>query len=62
MIKVAGGTIENEAKWQKDGLCGMLLGTFGTSLLEKWLTGKYMHADDGFLQAGGEMIRAGHDF
>ena len=40
----------------------MLLGTFGTSLLEKWLTGKYMHADDGFLQAGGEMIRAGHDF
>ena len=32
--------IENEAKWQKGGFLGMLLGTPGVSLLGKLLTGR----------------------
>ena len=36
-----GQTIKNEAKEQKGGFPGMLLGTLGVSLLGNQLTGKY---------------------
>ena len=39
-IKGVSETIKNEAKGQKDGFLGMLLGTLGASLLGNLLTGK----------------------
>ena len=39
-IKGVSETIQNEAKGQKDGFLGMLLGTLGASLLGNLLTGK----------------------
>ena len=46
----------NEAKEQKEGFLGMLLGTVGASLLGNLLTGKAT------IRAGEGTIRAGHDF
>ena len=41
LIKVVSETIKNEAKKQKGGFLGMLLGTLSTSLLRNLLTGIY---------------------
>ena len=49
LIKGVNETIINEAKEQKEGFLGMILGTLGTSLLGNLLTGK-------------GTIRAGQDF
>ena len=46
----------NEAKEQKEGFLGMLLGTVGASLLGNLLTGKAT------IRAGEGTIRADHDF
>ena len=52
-IKGVSETIQNEAKEQKDGFLGMLLGTLGASLLGNLLTGKgVMGADEGTIRAG----------
>ena len=40
LIKIVSETIKNEAKEQKGGFLGMLLGTLGASLLGNLLTGK----------------------
>ena len=40
LIKGVNETIINEAKEQKEGFLGMILGTLGTSLLGNLLTGK----------------------
>ena len=40
LIKGVSETIKNEAKKQKGGFLGMLLGTLGASLLGNLLTGK----------------------
>ena len=45
--------IKNEAKEQKGGFLGMLLGTLGASLLGNLLTGKgTIRASEGAIQAG----------
>ena len=49
-------TIKNEAKQQKGGFLGMLLGTLGASLLGNLLTGKDR------ISAGEGTVRAGQDF
>ena len=49
-------TIKNEAKEQKGGFLGMLLGTLGVHLLENVLTGK------GTNRAGKGTVRAGENF
>ena len=56
LMKGLNKTIKNEAKEQKDGFIGMLLGTLGASLLGNLLTGK------GTIRAGECLIRAGQDF
>ena len=53
LIKGITETIKNEAKEQKGGFFGMLLGTLGTSLLGNLLKGK------GTFRAGGVTLRAG---
>ena len=40
LIKGVSETIKNEAKEQKGGFLGILLGTLGASLLENLLTGR----------------------
>ena len=55
-IKGVSETIKIEAKEQKGGFLGMLLGTLGSSLLGKLLTGK------GKIRAGEGTIRAGEKF
>ena len=56
LIKGVSETIKNEAKEQKGGFLGMLLGTLGASLLGNLLTGK------GIFRAGEGAIRADQDF
>ena len=56
LIKVINKTFKNEAKEEKVGFLGMLLGTLGTSLLGNLLTGK------GSIRAGEGIVRAGQDF
>ena len=56
LIKGVSETIKNEAKEQKGGCLGMLLGTLGASLLGNLLTGK------GIFRAGEGAIRADQDF
>ena len=56
LIKGVSETIKNEAKEQKGGFLGMLLGTLGASLLGNLLTGK------GTIKAGEGTVRAGQDF
>ena len=53
LIKGVSEIIENEAKEEKSGFFGMLLGTLGVSLLGNLLTGK------GVMRAGESTIRAG---
>ena len=55
LIKGVSEAIKNEAKEQKGGFLGMLLGTLGASLLGNLLTGKDT------IRAGESTIRAGHD-
>ena len=56
LIKGTSETIKNEAKEQKRGVLGMLLGTLGASLLGNLLT------VNGTIRAGEATIRAGQDF
>ena len=56
LIKVDSEEIKNEAKEQKGGFLGMLLGTLGASLLESWLIVK------GTIGAGEGIIRVGENF
>ena len=56
LIKVDSEEIKNEAKEQKGGFLGMLLGTLGASLLESWLIVK------GTIRAGEGIIRVGENF
>ena len=56
LIKGVSEAIKNEAKEQKGGFLGMILGTLGASLLGNLLTGK------GTIRVGEGTIRAGHDF
>ena len=56
LIKSVSEIIKNEAKEQKGGFLGMLLGTLGASLLGNLLTGKAK------IRAGEGAIRAGQDF
>ena len=56
LIKGVSETIKNEAKEQKGGFLGMLLGTLGASLLGNLLTGK------GIFRAGEGAIRADQNF
>ena len=56
LIKDVSQTIKNEAKEQKGGFLGMLLGTVGASILGHLLTGK------GTIRAGESTIRAGENF
>ena len=56
LIKCVSETIKNEAKEQKRGFLGMLLGTLGASLLGNLLTSKDT------IRAGEGRIRAGEKF
>ena len=56
LTKGTSETIKNEAKEQKRGVLGMLLGTLGASLLGNLLT------VNGTIRAGEATIRAGQDF
>ena len=56
LIKSVSETIKNEAKEQKGGFYGILLGKLGASLLKNLLTGK------GTIRAGEGTTRAGQDF
>ena len=63
LIKGVSETIENEAKEQKAGYLGMLLGTLGASLLGNLLTDRgAMRAGEGRIKAGEGKVRAGQDF
>ena len=65
LIKGVSETIKNEAKEQKGAFLGMLLGTFGASLLGNLLTGKgKIRASKGAIgtSRGRGRIRAGQDF
>ena len=56
-------TVQNEVKEQKGGFLSMLLGTLGTSLLEKRLTGKGVVAKGQgrrINRAEEEVIKAGY--
>ena len=53
LIKGVSGTIQNEAKEQKEGFLRLLLGTLGACLLVDILAGKGMNrAAEGFRRAG----------
>ena len=54
LLKEVSETIQNEAKEQKGGFLGMLLGSLGASLLGNILVGK------GINRAGEGIIRAGY--
>ena len=56
LIKGIRKTIKNEAKEQKGGFLGILLGTSGARLLGKLLTCK------GTIRADEDTVRAGQDF
>ena len=58
LIKGVSKIIKNEAKEQKGGFFGLLLGTLGASLLRNLLTGKETTA----MSQGRGAIRAGQDF
>ena len=53
LIKGVSETIKNEAKEQKGGIIGMLLGTLGATLLGNLLTGKStIRETEGTIRAG----------
>ena len=55
LIKGVSEIIQKEAKEQKTGFLGMLLGTLGASLLGNMLTGQEVdRAGDGIIRAGYE--------
>ena len=58
LIKGINETIKNEAKEQKGGFLGMLLGTLGPSLLKNLLTSQ----GRGAIWAGEGTIRADQEF
>ena len=65
LIKCINQTIQNEAKEQKGGFLGMLLGTLGASLLGNLLASKGALAKSqgwGTIRAGEGTIRTGQDF
>ena len=63
LIKGVTKTIKNEAKEQRSGFLGMLLGTIGASLLGNILTGKgVIRAGDGTIEAGEGTFRPGQKF
>ena len=72
LIKSVSETIKSEAKEQKGGFLGMLLGTLGASLLGNLITGKgvvatgqgrgTIRAGEGTFRAGEGTVRAGQDF
>ena len=63
LIKDISITIKNEAKWQKGGFLGILLGTLGASLLWNLLTGKgAIRAAEETIRASENPNRAGQDF
>ena len=65
LIKCINQTIQNEAKGQKGGFLGMLLGTLGASLLGNLLASKGALATSqgwGTIRAGEGTIRTGQDF
>ena len=63
LIKDVSQTIKNEAKEQKGGFLGMLLGTLGASLLGNLLTSNgIIRAGEGTVRAGEGTIRAGQIF
>ena len=63
LVKGVSKTTENEAKEQKRGFVGMLLGTLGASSLRNLLTGKStIKAGEGTFRTGGGSVRADQDF
>ena len=63
LIKGVSETIKNEAKKQKGGFLGMLLGTLGASLLGNLLTNKgTIIAGEETIRSGEGTIRTGQDF
>ena len=54
LIKGVTETVTNEAKEQKGGICGMLLGTLGSSLLGNLLTGKGVNKKGKGIAGAGE--------
>ena len=65
LLKGVSETIQHEAKEQRRGFLGMLLGTLGASLLgdilSKGLSGKgVIRAGEGTIRAGDGTIRAGY--
>ena len=63
LIKGVSQTIKNEAKEQKGGFLGMLLGTLGASILRNLLRGKgTIRAGEGTIRAGEGTVRAGQNF
>ena len=72
LIKGVSETIRSEAKEQKGGVIGMLLGTLGASSLGNLWTGKgviatgqgqvIIRAAEGTFIAGEGIVRAGQDF
>ena len=60
LLKGVSKTIENEAKEQRGGFLGMLLGTLGASLLGNFSTGGKgkMRVGDGIVRAGDGRVRA----
>ena len=62
LIKGVSETIKNEAKEQKGGFLGMLLGTLGANLFWNLLTGKDIITAGEGCQTGPCMIGAGQDF
>ena len=63
LIKGVTKAIKNEAKEQRSGFLGMLLGKLGASLLGNILTGKgVIRAGDGTIEAGEGRFRPGQKF
>ena len=63
LIKGVTKTTKNEAKEQRSGFLGMLLGTIGASLLGNILTGKgVIRAGDGTIEAGEGTFRPSQKF
>ena len=65
LIKGVSEAIKNEAKEQKGGFLGMLLGTLGASLLGNLLTNKgaiVASQGQGTIRAGEGTVGAGQDF
>ena len=63
LIRRVSRTIKNDAKEQKGGFFGILLGTLGAKLLGSLLTGKgVMRADECTIRAAAGTMRTGSDF